>query len=72
MSIAFAAAICGVMPAWAQSWKPTKNIEFVVGTGSGGGNDRTARVIQKILQERALIPIPMVVVKKAGANGRSS
>ena len=69
ISIVLAAAICVVMPVLAQSWKPSKNTEFVVGAGSGGGNDRTARVIQKILQERTLIPTPMVVVNKPGAGG---
>ena len=67
--IVLAVAICNVMPVLAQSWKPSKNTEFVVGAGSGGGNDRTARVIQRILQERTLIPTPMVLVNKPGAGG---
>src|SRR5512140_1786663 len=69
MSMAFAALICVIAPVLAQDWKPSRNTEFVVGAGSGGGNDRTARVIQKILQERALIPTPMVVVNRPGAGG---
>ena len=69
MSMAFAAVICVIAPVLAQDWKPSRTIEFVVGAGSGGGNDRTARVIQKILQERTLIPTPMVVVNKPGAGG---
>jgi putative tricarboxylic transport membrane protein len=54
---------------FAQAWAPTKPVEFVVGAGSGGGNDRTARVIQKILQDKALVPTPVVVVNKPGAGG---
>ena len=69
MGMAFAAVICVIAPVLAQDWKPSRTIEFVVGAGSGGGNDRTARVIQKILQECALIPTPMVVVNKPGAGG---
>lgn len=44
MSLVLAAAIAGVPPALAQGWKPSRSVEFVVGAGSGGGNDRTARV----------------------------
>jgi len=32
-------------------WKPEKAIEIVVGSGSGTGTDRTARLIQGIWQE---------------------
>ncbi len=53
----------------AEAWHPTRNIEFVVGAGSGGGNDRTARVIQKIMMERKLVPTQIVVVNKPGAGG---
>jgi putative tricarboxylic transport membrane protein len=69
IGVVLAATIGSATPAFAQSWKPSKGIEFIVGAGSGGGNDRTARVVQKILQERALIPTPMVVVNKPGAGG---
>ena len=54
MSLVLAVAIAGVPLALAQGWKPSRSVEFVVGAGSGGGNDRTARVIQKILQDRKL------------------
>lgn len=32
-------------------WKPARPIEFVVGSGPGGGNDRTARLMQRIWRE---------------------
>lgn len=69
MSLVLAVAIGGVPPALAQSWNPSRNIEFVVGAGSGGGNDRTARVIQKILQDRKLVASPIIVINKPGAGG---
>jgi putative tricarboxylic transport membrane protein len=55
--------------ACAQAWKPARNIEMVVGAGSGGGNDRTARVIQKIMQDTSALPTPMVVINRPGAGG---
>ena len=43
---ATASALC------AQSWTASRNVEFVVGAGAGagGGNDRTARTIQRIVK----------------------
>ena len=70
IGIVLAATIGGAAPVERSKLrKPSKGIEFIVGAGSGGGNDRTARVIQRIMQERALIPAPMVVVNKPGAGG---
>jgi tripartite-type tricarboxylate transporter receptor subunit TctC len=31
------------------AWKPEGNVEFVVGAGAGGENDRIARAIQHVL-----------------------
>jgi putative tricarboxylic transport membrane protein len=55
--------------AHAQAWKPSRNVELIVGAGTGGGNDRTARVIQRILQERKLTPVSIIVNNKPGAGG---
>lgn len=57
------------LPAFAQSWAPSKNVEIVVGAGAGGGNDRTARSIQRIFQERKAVPATLVVINKPGAGG---
>lgn len=48
------------------SWKPARNVEIVVGVGPGGGIDRTARLVQKILQDRRLIEVTATVVNKPG------
>lgn len=69
MILVLAVATAGVPPAFAQGWKPSRSVEFVVGAGSGGGNDRTARVIQKILQDRKLVASPIIVINKPGAGG---
>lgn len=53
--------------AWA--WMPAKNVEIVVGAGAGGGNDRMARTIQRVMQERKLIPVGTVVINRPGAGG---
>ena len=48
------------------AWTPTKPVEIVVGVGPGGGVDRTARTLQKIIQEKKLVPTPVNVVNKPG------
>ena len=50
-------------------WKPDRPIEIIVGTGVGGGQDKSARTLQKILQERRLIDVPVTVVNKPGGGG---
>jgi putative tricarboxylic transport membrane protein len=54
-------------PARAQ-WSPEKNIELVVGSAPGGGNDRTARTLQKIWQENKWLS-NVVIVNKVGGGG---
>ncbi len=50
----------------AADWKPDKRVEIVVTSGPGGGNDRIARFIQKIVQENRLIDVVTTVVNKPG------
>lgn len=61
---------CTTTLAGAQSaWKPEQNVEISVATAPGGGADRTARFIQKLIQEKKLLSVPVVVVNKPGAGG---
>ena len=53
-------------------WKPAHTVEIVVGVGPGGGIDRTARFMQKILQDHRLIDVPSTVVNKAGGGSTIS
>lgn len=48
-------------------WKPEKNVEFVIGTGTGGAFDRTARVLQRIWKDSGLMPVHTLVLNKPGA-----
>jgi tripartite-type tricarboxylate transporter receptor subunit TctC len=57
----------GVLPAVA--WEPTKQIEFIVPAGTGGGADQMARLIGGIADKHKLSPKPIIVVNKAGGAG---
>jgi putative tricarboxylic transport membrane protein len=48
------------------SWKPEGNVEFVVGAGAGGENDRIARAIQHVLTKERLVE-SMTVLNRPGA-----
>jgi putative tricarboxylic transport membrane protein len=49
-------------------WQPQSSVEIVVPTGAGGENDRVARFIQRILEQKKVVATPVVVVNKAGGN----
>ena len=53
----------------AQSWEPTKTVEFIVPAGTGGGADQMARFIDGLIKKHKLMKQPMVVVNKAGGAG---
>ena len=50
----------------ADTWKPRKVVEIVVGAQAGGANDRMGRVLQKILTDTNALPVPTAVVNKPG------
>ena len=50
-------------------WKPEKNVEIIVGTGPGGGQDKTARTVQHLLTDKRFIEAPVTVVNKPGGGG---
>jgi putative tricarboxylic transport membrane protein len=59
--------------AHAADWKPERSIEIIVGTGVGGGQDKSARTLQRVLQERKLVggspQLAITVVNKPGGGG---
>src|SRR5438045_5951041 len=66
--LAVAATLVAVGPA-AAAWEPTKQIEFVVPAGTGGGADQMARLIYGIAEKHKLSPRPIIVVNKSGGAG---
>lgn len=53
--------------ATAAEWKPDKAVEIIVPNAPGGGNDRIARLVQKVMQENRWVESPLNVVNKPGA-----
>jgi putative tricarboxylic transport membrane protein len=51
------------------AWEPTKPVEFVVPSGTGGGADQMARLIQGIIVKHKLMKESLIVVNKSGGAG---
>jgi putative tricarboxylic transport membrane protein len=62
-------AMAAVGTAGAAAWEPTKNVEFVVPAGTGGGADQMARLIQGIVGKNNLMKHSVVVVNRSGGAG---
>lgn len=50
----------------AADWKPEKNVEVISASAAGGAADGTARIVQRLLQEKKLIPVSSIVVNRPG------
>ena len=50
--------------AHAQGWTPQRNVEIVVGFVAGGGMDRTARTLDRILVSNKLVNSGVTVMNK--------
>ena len=56
--------------AWAdQEWQPSYAVELLVGAGPGGGNDKIARMLQRLMRELKLTTENIIVLNKPGAGG---
>ena len=65
------AALCGLLvaaPVFAQGF-PTKPIDLIVHTGAGGGSDVFTRVVADIIAKDKLLPVPTMILNKAGGGG---
>jgi putative tricarboxylic transport membrane protein len=51
------------------SWTPSKEVEFVIPFGVGGGADLLARVIHKIIVDEKLVPVPIALNNRPGGGG---
>jgi putative tricarboxylic transport membrane protein len=64
-----ALALLGASTAgWTQGWTPQRNVEIVVGFAPGGGVDRTARALERILTTNKLLNTSVSVANKPGGN----
>lgn len=65
------AALATTLPAIAsaQSWEPTRDVEFVIPFGVGGGSDLLARIVGKIIVEGKMIPKPLLLNNRPGGGG---
>jgi putative tricarboxylic transport membrane protein len=66
------AAFALSLGAGAQGWLPQKNVEIVVGSAPGGINDRTARMIEKVVVGNKLLDGTVVVMNRPGGGGNIS
>ncbi|MGQ0655413.1 MAG: Bug family tripartite tricarboxylate transporter substrate binding protein [Betaproteobacteria bacterium] len=69
---ALAAALAAAFAAWplaGQAWEPTKNVEFIIPAGTGGGADQMARAIQGIVAKHGLMKQSILPINKAGGAG---
>jgi putative tricarboxylic transport membrane protein len=57
-----AATVCAAQG----GWSPQRNVEIVVGSAPGGSNDKTGRQVERILNEKKLVPTTLSVVNKPG------
>jgi tripartite-type tricarboxylate transporter receptor subunit TctC len=63
------AAALAAAPLSAQAWEPTKNVEFIIPAGTGGGADQMARAVQGIVAKHGLMKQSILPINKAGGAG---
>ena len=68
-TLAFATALTAPVALHAQSWEPTKNVEFIIPAGTGGGADQMARAVQGIVAKHGLMKQSILPINKAGGAG---
>jgi tripartite-type tricarboxylate transporter receptor subunit TctC len=65
-----AAVAAALVPATAaRAWEPTKNVEFIIPAGTGGGADQMARAIQGIVAKHGLMKQSLLPINKSGGAG---
>jgi len=56
----------------ASAWRPNSEVELIVGTPPGGGQDRPARALMRVLEARGLVAVPMRLTNMAGRGGSNA
>ncbi|MGQ0543890.1 MAG: Bug family tripartite tricarboxylate transporter substrate binding protein [Betaproteobacteria bacterium] len=68
--LALAVAVAAFsMPLAALAWEPSRNIEFIVPAGTGGGADQMARAIQGIVAKHNLAKVAILPINRSGGAG---
>lgn len=52
-----------------RTWRPDREIELIVGTPAGGGQDRPARALAEVIAEQRLIDSPLKLTNIPGRGG---
>lgn len=53
----------------AAAWEPQKPVEFIIMAGEGGGADQIARLLQGLIEQKGLSPVPFIPINKPGGSG---
>ncbi|MCS6920484.1 MAG: tripartite tricarboxylate transporter substrate-binding protein [Elioraea sp.] len=53
----------------ALAWEPSRNVEFIIPAGTGGGADQMARTIQAIVAKHNLAKVAILPINKPGGAG---
>jgi len=53
----------------AAAWEPQKPVEFIIMAGPGGGADQIARLLQGLIEQKGLSPVPFIPINKEGGSG---
>src|SRR5687768_2324545 len=64
--------VAATSPSTAQQFTPTKQVEIVVHTGAGGGNDAFIRAVLVALKKDNLLSANFVVVNKTGGGSTTA
>lgn len=67
LAAALLADACAAAPPAAAGWQPARAVEIIVPSGPGGAQDRTARLLQGILQSEKLVPTAVALTHRPGA-----
>jgi putative tricarboxylic transport membrane protein len=53
-------------------WRPSNEVELIVGTPPGGGQDRPARALMKVMASAGIVTVPMRLSNIVGKGGGSA
>jgi putative tricarboxylic transport membrane protein len=54
------------------AWRPNSEVELIVGTPPGGGQDRPARALMRVLEADGLVEVPMKLTNLPGKGGSNA